>query len=105
MLRILVVVLIVINGLYAAWSLGWLAPALMVTEPGTRTEPQRLQRQVEPASIKVLSPAEAASAVAAAASAAAAAASEPEPPPPAASAPASGTAGAPRAPALNPQGR
>ena len=64
MLRALVLVLLVANGFVFAWSQGWLSPLLQ--PPGVaEREPERLQQQVRPDSITVLSPAAAAAALAA----------------------------------------
>jgi hypothetical protein len=56
MLRALVLVLLVANGLVFAWSQGWLSPLLQ--PPGVaEREPERLLQQVRPDSITVLGPA------------------------------------------------
>lgn len=68
MLRILVVLLLIANGLYFAWSQGWLGAPPRQAE----REPQRLAAQVAPESVAVL-PAPLASAAVQAARAAAAA--------------------------------
>jgi hypothetical protein len=60
MMRGLVVALLIVNGLFLAWSLGWLDAVTGVPAHGTR-EPQRLQAQQHPERIEPL----AASAVAA----------------------------------------
>ena len=75
MIKWLALVLIVANGVFWAWAQGWLGAAWPA--PGERQrEPQRLQQQVRPESIVVLSP-RAASAALEQIAAAAVAASEP----------------------------
>jgi hypothetical protein len=83
MLRALVLLLLVGNLAFWAWSKGWLAAVAPPPRHGER-EPERLTSQVRPDAVLVLSPT-AATAATAAANAAASAAAEP---PPAASAPA-----------------
>ncbi len=73
MIKWLALVLIVANGVFWAWTQGWLGAAWPA--PGERQrEPQRLQQQVRPESIVVLSPRAASAALE---QIAAAAASEP----------------------------
>jgi hypothetical protein len=56
MLRLLVLMLMLINGTYLAWSqdlllgLGW--------APAAQTEPQRLVQQIKPEALRLLSPQE-----------------------------------------------
>ncbi|MFM7331917.1 MAG: SPOR domain-containing protein [Brachymonas sp.] len=57
MLRFIVLLLILANGAYFAWSQGYLA-SLGLT-PAQHTEPQRLQAQIKPEAIALLNPAEA----------------------------------------------
>lgn len=78
MLRALLVLLLLANAGFYAWTQGWLAP-LLPPRADVR-EPERLAAQVRPELITVLS-AGAASAAVAAASAASAAAADAEPPP------------------------
>lgn len=66
-MRTLVVLLVFANLVFYAWSEGWLDDVVGVQADGDR-EPERLQRQLRPETIRVLTP----QAVAAAASAAAA---------------------------------
>lgn len=73
MLKRLVVLLLLANLAFFAWTQGWLDSVVGVRPTGDR-EPERLARQVRPESITILSPA-AVRAAAAAASAASAAAS------------------------------
>lgn len=68
MLRALVVLLLLANGLFFAWSRGWLSPTLPPPHHGER-EPERLAAQVRPETIRLITP-QAASAAAAAAAAA-----------------------------------
>lgn len=65
MLRGLVVLLLVANAVFFAWTQGWLAPALPDPQAGER-EPERLSRQVRAEQVTVLSPRAAAQAVQAA---------------------------------------
>ena len=53
MLRLLVLLLLLANAGYLAWTQGWLAPAGMA--PAAQSEPQRLQQQVRPEALRVLS--------------------------------------------------
>jgi hypothetical protein len=55
MLRLLVVLLLAANGLFYAWSQGWLDAVTGTRAQGER-EPQRLQKQVHPEAVKVLPP-------------------------------------------------
>jgi hypothetical protein len=61
MLRLLVALLLAANGLFYAWSQGWLDTLTGTRAQGER-EPQRLQKQVNPEAVKVLPPGAAASA-------------------------------------------
>lgn len=85
MLRGVVLLLLLANGLFFAWAQGWLAPVL--PPRSDQREPERLAAQVRPELISVLSPKAASDAVATASPAAsaaptsAAAGSEAEPPP------------------------
>lgn len=56
MLRLLIVVLLLANGAYLAWSEGWLRAVGL--EPVQQTEPQRLGQQVRPEALRILSAAE-----------------------------------------------
>lgn len=56
MLRLLVLILILANGLYFAWSEGMLRAYGFA--PAQQREPQRLAQQVRPEAIRVLTPAE-----------------------------------------------
>lgn len=56
MLRLLVLILILANGLYFAWSEGMLRAYGFA--PAQQREPQRLTQQVKPEAIRVLTPAE-----------------------------------------------
>jgi hypothetical protein len=76
MLRSLVVLVLLANAVFFAWAQGWLAPAFPAPVHGER-EPARLQAQLRPETITVLS-AKAASAAVQAARAASAAAGEGE---------------------------
>lgn len=69
LLRAFVVAAVLANLGYAAWQGGLLAGAGL--QPSSQRDPARLQQQVRPQALRVLSPAATASAVAAAASAAA----------------------------------
>lgn len=75
MLRALIVLLLLANALFFAWTQGWLDGVVGVRSIGDR-EPERMQRQVRPELIRILPP-DAASNPASAASAASAAASDP----------------------------
>lgn len=65
MLRLLLVLLVLANAAFYAWSQGWLSPWLPVLRADQR-EPERLQAQVKPELVVVMTP-KAASAVMAAA--------------------------------------
>lgn len=69
-MRSLVALLLLANLFFFAISRGWLAPALTLSNAHER-EPQRLQTQIDPQSIRLLSPDEARAAVDAASAAAA----------------------------------
>lgn len=56
MLRLLVLILILANGLYFAWSEGMLQAYGFA--PAQQREPQRLAQQVRPEAIRILTPAE-----------------------------------------------
>jgi len=56
MLRLLVLILILANGLYFAWSRGMLRAYGFA--PAQQREPQRLAQQVRPEAVRVLTPAE-----------------------------------------------
>ena len=53
MLRALLLVVVLANALFFAWSQGWLARVIGST-PYSEREPQRLDAQVRPETIKVL---------------------------------------------------
>ncbi|MCA0242984.1 MAG: hypothetical protein LCI02_19230 [Proteobacteria bacterium] len=72
MLRVLVLLLVVANGLFFAWSQGWLAPLLPPRSDAR--EPERLAQQLRPELITVLTPKAANEATATAANAGASAA-------------------------------
>ena len=72
MLRALIVLLLLANALFFAWTQGWLDAVVGVRSIGDR-EPERMQRQVRPELIRILPP----DAASNAASAASAAASDP----------------------------
>ena len=57
MLRTVVLLLLLANGVYYAWTQGMLQPIGLV--PAQQSEPQRLGQQVKPEAIRVLSPQEA----------------------------------------------
>jgi hypothetical protein len=57
MLRLLILLLLLANGLYYAWSHGYLAPAGFA--PATQSEPQRLAAQIKPDAVRLLAPGEA----------------------------------------------
>lgn len=64
MLRVLLVLLLLANGLFHGWVQGWLAPLLAPPRHGAHErEPGRLQAQVRPESITLLSPVAASAAV------------------------------------------
>lgn len=73
MLRALVLLLVLLNGVFYAWAQGWLAPWGFSGAP--QTEPQRLAQQLRPEALRILGPASAASAPGPVASAAAPASS------------------------------
>lgn len=54
MLRITVLLLVLLNGGYWAWTQGWLPVAGLT--PTVESEPQRLQQQLRPEMMRVLSP-------------------------------------------------
>ena len=54
MLRLLVLLLLLANGGYYAWSHGYLLP--WGVGPTQQAEPQRLQQQVHPEAVRVLHP-------------------------------------------------
>lgn len=54
MLRLILVLVIVANVLFLAWSQHWLAPLGLV--PSTQSEPERLQRQINPEMIRLHTP-------------------------------------------------
>ena len=56
MLRSFVLALILANGLYLAWSQGWLRS--MDFAPAAQTEPQRMAQQIRPEAVQLLTPAE-----------------------------------------------
>ena len=56
MLRSFVLVLILANGLYLAWSQGWLRAHGFA--PAQQSEPQRMAQQIRPEAVHVLTPAE-----------------------------------------------
>lgn len=70
MLRLLLALLLVANGLYFAWAQGWLAPGLPAPREGER-EPERIAAQLRPEAVVVLPPKAASAAVTAARAAAA----------------------------------
>jgi hypothetical protein len=51
MLRLAVLLLLLANAGYYAWSQGWLAPAGF--EPVRQTEPQRLRQQIKPETLRI----------------------------------------------------
>ena len=53
MLRLLVLILLLANGAYFAWSKGLLEPYGLA--PASQSEPQRLAQQISPESIRILS--------------------------------------------------
>lgn len=55
-MRLLVLFLILANGLYFAWSDGWLRAYGFA--PAVQSEPQRLSQQIRPEALRVLTPAE-----------------------------------------------
>ena len=54
MLRLLVLLLVLANAAYFAWTRGALAPLGLA--PAVQTEPQRLQTQIQPGAIRLLTP-------------------------------------------------
>lgn len=56
MLRPFVLVLLLANGLYLAWSQGWLRTQGFA--PREQSEPQRMAEQIRPEAVRILSPAE-----------------------------------------------
>jgi hypothetical protein len=56
MLRFIAFALLLVNGVYFAWTQGWLRDAGLA--PTVQTEPQRLAQQVKPESLRILSPEE-----------------------------------------------
>ena len=57
MLRLFVLLLLLANGLYFAWSEGWLRE--LGVGPALQTEPQRMGQQIKPEALRILSPEEA----------------------------------------------
>jgi len=55
MLRALILALLVANGVFFAWTQGWLDSFVGTRSIGDR-EPERLQRQVRPESVRILPP-------------------------------------------------
>lgn len=53
MLRLIVLVLVLLNGSYFAWSQGWLRAYGLA--PAQQTEPQRLPQQIRPEALRLLS--------------------------------------------------
>lgn len=53
MLRILVLLLVLLNGAYAAWSEGWLRG--LGYGPAQQTEPHRVAQQIKPEAVRLLS--------------------------------------------------
>jgi len=64
-LRALLALLLLANGLFLAWTQGWLAPTLPPPHAGER-EPQRLAAQINPEQVRVLTPQAASDAIRAA---------------------------------------
>lgn len=56
MLRSFVLVLILANGLYLAWSQGWLRAQGF--GPAQQSEPQRMAQQIRPEAVRILTPVE-----------------------------------------------
>ncbi len=54
MLRTLVLLLLLLNGAYFAWSQGWLR--FYGLSPAQQSEPQRLQQQIRPEALQLISP-------------------------------------------------
>jgi len=65
MLRLALVLVVLANALFFAWSHGWLSPALPAPQLGQR-EPQRLAAQIRPESVVVLQAKAASAAISAA---------------------------------------
>ena len=63
MLRILLLVLVLANGLYFAWSQGALAAFGLLPAAFSEREPQRLTQQVRPDALQIRPPASSSSAV------------------------------------------
>jgi hypothetical protein len=57
MLRLAVLLLLLANAAYYAWSQGWLATAGL--EPVRQAEPQRLRQQIKPDALRLMGPEEA----------------------------------------------
>ena len=57
MLRFIVLLLLLANGLYFAWTEGWLRE--LGAGPAVQTEPQRMTQQLKPEALRILSPEEA----------------------------------------------
>ena len=55
-MRLLVLFLILANGLYFAWSDGWLRAYGFA--PAPQSEPQRMAQQIRPEALRVLTPSE-----------------------------------------------
>lgn len=56
MLRLIVLVLMLANGVYLAWSQGWLRSQGFA--PAVQSEPQRMAQQIRPEAVRILTPAE-----------------------------------------------
>ena len=56
MLRLFVLLLLLANGLYFAWTEGWLRE--LGVGPALQTEPQRIAQQIKPEALHILSPEE-----------------------------------------------
>jgi hypothetical protein len=56
MLRLIVLLLALLNGAYFLWSSGWLRAYGLA--PVQQAEPQRLDQQIRPESVRVMSPQE-----------------------------------------------
>jgi hypothetical protein len=56
MLRFFVLLLVLMNGVYLAWTQGWLRPYGFA--PIEISEPKRLQEQIQPQAMRILSPQE-----------------------------------------------
>ena len=57
MLRLIVVLLLLANGLYFAWTQGYLA--IFGLAPASQSEPARMAQQIKPEALRLLSPSEA----------------------------------------------